>query len=121
MKISWKPAVFVLLNLIFVAIAVVLVNTYLAVYNGEDPLALLGVFVMDVAFAVIGIGLLLLNRAYPVPLLNRLLPWLAVIGFTATAATNVSPTSLIVGIAVGAALALAAVATTVLTLLRRGR
>jgi hypothetical protein len=56
---------------------------YVSVYNGEDPLALLGIVVLFCpAFLLVGIALLILGRLFHVSTLNKWLPFIAIPGLS---------------------------------------
>ena len=119
MNPTWKPALFVLLNLIFAACLTAALYLFITVLRGEDPLALLGILYMDIVFIIIGISLLVLNRTYRLPRINRALPFVALLGLTLAAALDVTTASLWLGIITSAVLLAACAVTTVVGLKNR--
>ena len=87
------------------------------ILKGEDPIALLGILSADIAFLIIGILLFILNRYYRIPVVNRILPFGAILILTIVAIVNVTSTSLWVGIIVSWALIIGSVVTTAKTLI----
>jgi len=119
MNWSGKSVLFAALNLFFIGWLAVILTLLLRVLNGEDPLALFGVLVADIAFLGVGIGLALLNKSYPIAAANRLLPFIAFIGLTAVAVMNVSDATLWFGVGLSVALIIASIITAVAVLGRR--
>ena len=74
----------VVLDLTLLAVVAGLTSLYFGVYahTVEDPIALLGIIPADVAFVVFGLALFGLGKLRHVSLLNRVLPFIAVPGFT---------------------------------------
>jgi len=116
---SWKPLLFIALNLFSIGWLAAMLVLLLWVINGEDPLALLGIVAADVAFLTAGIGLAVLNRYYSIAAANRALPFVATAGLTAVAVMNVSDATLWFGVALSAALIVASLITTIMTLAGR--
>lgn len=116
-KRFWKPILFVALNVFFIAWLGIILETLVRVLHGEDPLALLGIIVADIAFLIAGILLVILNKYYHISLTGRILPFIAILTFTLVALMNVTTASLWSGVAIAAALILGCVATTLRTLI----
>jgi hypothetical protein len=93
------------------------IEMIIRVINGEDPLALLGILVADVAFLIAGILLVVLNRYYHIPVANRVIPFIAVITLTLVALLNVTTASLWFGAVIAGALIIGCLATMVGTLM----
>ncbi len=121
MKITWPAVLFIALNLFFIGWLAAIIFTLLNVLRGEDPLALFGILAADAAFLGAGIFLLTLNRYYPISPVNRVLPFIAVIGLTVVAIINVSDATLWFGIGLSALLIIASLATTIYTLIARAQ
>jgi hypothetical protein len=119
MKSSWKPTLFILLNFVFAICLTAALYLFITVLGGEDPLALLGILYLDIAFVGIGVFLNLLGRTHAVSTVNKTLPFVAVVGLTVTALLNVSDFSLWLGIAASLALFLACVVTTLTVIMKR--
>jgi len=98
LKKLWKPILFVTLNVFFIVWLGVILEMLLRVVNGEDPLALLGIFVADIAFLITGILLVVLNRYYHISAASRAIPFIAVIALTLVALVNVTTASLWFGV-----------------------
>jgi hypothetical protein len=116
---GWKPILFVTLNsLLFLALLGSLMD-YVTVYNGEDPLALLGIVVLFCpAFLLVGIALLILGRLFHVSTLNKWLPFIAIPGLSLpTWGGAASDAGLLAGISIAAVLCLLVIATTVKNLI----
>jgi hypothetical protein len=119
MHSSWKPALFTLLNLIFAGCLIASLFLFVTVLRGEDPLALLGILFMDIAFLVVGILLLVLDRTYRIRKINKALPFVAFLGLTLVAILDVTTASLRLGIIISAILLAACIVTTATTLKNR--
>jgi hypothetical protein len=120
-KKLWKPILFVALNVFFIVWIGIILEMLLRVLGGDDPLALLGIFAADVAFAISGILLVILNKYYPVSIINRALPFIALIALTLVALLNVTAASLWFGVVMAVALILGSVVTTISTIIRAQR
>ena len=109
-----KTSIFVALNsLLFLALLGSLM-LYVTVYNGEDPLALLGMFVIFCpAFLLLGIALLILGKFFHISVLNKLLPFIAIPGLLLPTWNTTSDARLLAGIAIAAVLCAFVIATTV--------
>ena len=79
MKKHWKPILFITLNVFSIFWLGTIFNLLLHVLGGEDPIALLGILTADIAFVIIGILLLILNRYYRIPVINMVLPFCAIL------------------------------------------
>jgi len=109
----WRPTLFITLNVVFICWLGAIFEMLLRVLGGEDPLALLGILTADIAFIIIGILLFILNRYYRIPIINRILPFAAILILTVVAISNVTNTSLWIGIIVSWILIISSVFTTV--------
>ncbi len=119
MNWSGKSVLFVALNLFFIGWLAAMLVLLLRIINGEDPLALFGILVADIAFLGVGIGLAALNASYPVAAANRALPFVALFGLTGVAVMNVSDATLWFGVGLCGLLIIASLVTAVMTLSRR--
>jgi len=113
----WKPILFVALNAFFIAWLAVTLEIFLSVIQGEDPLALLGIMLVDIAFLIAGILLFILNKYYPILLIGRILPFIAILTLTIVIFLNVTAASLWSGVAIAIALIIICVATTLRNLI----
>lgn len=118
-KRFWKPILFVTLNAFFIVWLGIILETLLRVIGGDDPLALLGILVADVAFLIAGILLVILNRYYHISVANRAIPFIGVITLTLVALLNVTTASLWFGIGMSAALIISSLVTMISTLMAR--
>jgi hypothetical protein len=119
MKQSWRPVIFTALNIFVIGWLAVILALLLRVLRGEDPLALFGIFAADAAFLGAGIFLIILNRYYPVSILNRALPFITLTGLTAVAILNVSDTTLWFGVVLCGILIVTCLVMTILTLYQK--
>lgn len=117
MKSFWKPVVFVTLKLFFIIWLGLILEMLLRVLRGEDPLALLGILVADIAFLTVGILLVILNRYYHISVASRALPFIAILTLTLVAVLNVTTASLWLGVVIAGALILISIATMLRTLI----
>jgi hypothetical protein len=116
---GWKPILFVTLNsLLFLALLGSLMD-YVSVYNGEDPLALLGMYILFFpAFFIVGIALLILGKFFHVSTLNKWLPFIAIPGLLwPTWGGAASDAGLLAGASIAAVLCAFVIATTVKNLI----
>lgn len=119
MNRSRKSVLFGAINIFFIVWLALILEMLLRVLRGDDPLALIGILAADIAFLGVGIGLMLLNRSYPINAANRTLPFIALVGLSAVAVMDVSEATLWFGIVLSAALIIAAIITTIVTLTKR--
>ncbi|MGI2335625.1 MAG: hypothetical protein ACRKGH_03150 [Dehalogenimonas sp.] len=119
MNWSGKSILFVALNFFFMGWLAAILEMLLRLLRGEDPLALFGILVADIAFVVVGIALMVLNKSYHIAAVNRVLPIIAFIGLTAVALSNVSNATLWAGAVLSAALIIVLVTTVIMTLIKR--
>jgi hypothetical protein len=119
-KRSTKSKVFIMsLNSLLLAVFILSAWCYYTVYNGEDPLALLFIYVItDPALLVLGIILLVYGKRFQIPVFNRLIPFIGIVALTTPIfipSFNGSDYRMIglVGTWIGAALSIITVAITV--------
>ena len=121
MKIAWKPALFILANLVFVVILALVLLMYQSVYaNPGDEMILIFIFPACLGFLVIGISLFVLGKFFPTPLLNKLLPFISIPASIVGAILTRPRSLLFTGMSIAVALMVLAIFTTV-TSLRRHR
>jgi hypothetical protein len=118
-KRFWKPILFVTLNVFIIVWLGIILEMLIRVIIGEDPLALLGILIADVAFLIAGILLVILNRYYHILVANKVIPFIAVITLTLVALLNVNIASLWFGAVIAGALILGCLVTTIGTLMSR--
>ncbi|MDV2990026.1 MAG: hypothetical protein P3T54_07760 [Dehalogenimonas sp.] len=114
-----KSILFTVTNIFFIGWLALILEMLLRVLRGEDPLALLGILVADIAFLGVGIALAVLNQSYPVGAANRALPFIAIIGLTIVAVMDVSDFTLWLGVALSVALIVTVLTASFMTLARR--
>jgi hypothetical protein len=115
-KLSWKPVIFLFLNVLFIGWLIATLSILLRVIHGEDPLALLGILAADIAFFATGILLVILNKQYRISVANRSLPFIALLCLTIVAIMNVTTISLWLGVFANVALIFSCMVTTIGTL-----
>jgi len=115
----WKPVVFVALNIFFIVWLGIILEMLLRVLGSEDPLALLGILVADVAFLITGVLLVILGRYYRISVANKVIPFIALIILTLVALLNVTTVSLWFGVVITVALILGCLVTMIRTLMVR--
>jgi len=95
MKISWKPALFILANLMAVFVLGVILQVSLDIYiNETDMLVLMIIFPLCAILLASGIFLIILGKYYPIMLFNKLLPFicLPIISLLVPVSFNISHT-----------------------------
>ncbi len=129
---AWKVSIFVTLNsLLFLALLGSLI-LYVTVYNGEDPLVLMVMYILFFpAFFIVGIALLILGRFFHVSTLNKWLPFIAIpglflpillFGIFMGVYQGISDAGLLAGVLIAAVLCAFVIATTVKNLIsQRGK
>jgi len=71
------------LNSLLLAVFILSAWCYYTVYNGEDPLALIFIWVIpDPTLLVLGIILLVYGKRFQTPVFNRLIPFLGIVALT---------------------------------------
>ena len=90
---------------------IIILEVLLRVLRGDDPLALLGIFLADAVFLLTGILLFILNKYYTISITNRILPFVAILALTLIASLNVTPISLWSGVGITVVLILGFLAT----------
>jgi hypothetical protein len=115
-KKFWKPGLFVILNVFFIGWLIAVFEVLLRVLHGEDPLALLGILIADVAFLIAGTSLIILKRHYRISAANWALPFIAIFGLTIVAFLNVTAATIWAGIFISGALIVGSIVTTVINL-----
>ena len=118
-KRHWKAILFVTLNVFFIVWLGIILEMLIRVIGGDDPLALLGIFVADVAFLVAGILLVILNRYYHISVANRVIPFIALITLTLVAFLNVTTASLWFGVVMAVTLIIVCLLTMIRTLMEQ--
>lgn len=121
MKLAWKPILFTLANLLLVVILVLVLLMYHSVYAYPgDEMILIFIIPADLGFLVIGICLFILGKFFSIPLLNKLLPFIAVPASLVPAFFASSKNGVLFGMFVATALIVLVIVTTI-TSLRRQR
>jgi hypothetical protein len=108
---------FIVINLFMVFWLGLILDGFRQVLAGEDPLLLIGILAASGAFLVVGLGLLLLSRFYPVSGASRALPFIAFVLLGAITLLNVTVASLWAGVVVSGILIAATVITSVMNLI----
>jgi hypothetical protein len=108
---------FIVINLFMVFWLGLILDGFRQVLAGEDPLLLIGILAASGAFLVVGLGLLLLSRFYPVSRASRALPFIAFVLLGAITLFNVTVASLWAGVVVSGILIAATVITAVMNLI----
>jgi hypothetical protein len=121
-KKFWKLGLFVILNVFFIGWLIAVFEVLLRVLHGEDPLALLGILIADIAFLIAGASLVILKRRYRISAANWALPFIAIFGLTIVAILNVTAATIWAGIFISGALIGGSIVTMVINLVtpRRG-
>ncbi len=83
MKISWKPALFILANLVFVVILALIILLILSAHGDDYELGWSNIIIIPAClfFVAIGIFLFILGKSYSISLLNKLLPFISLPAF----------------------------------------
>lgn len=121
MKIGVKPILFIMANLISVVILVLVLLMYQSVYaHPGDEMILTFIIPADLGFLVIGICLFILGKFFPIPLINKLLPFISVPALFLPAFFASSKNGMLAGMLVATVLIILTIFTTVTTLKREG-
>jgi len=83
MKIAWKPTLFILANLVFVAILVLIILLLLSAHGDDYELGWSNIIIIPAClfFVAIGVFLFILGKYYSISLLNKLLPFISLPAF----------------------------------------
>jgi hypothetical protein len=121
MKKAWKPILFATLNSLSFLVSLAILLGHLDLYTGKqkDPLGLLIIIPADVVFVVIGVGLFILGGRFHISMPNKLLPFMAALGFLAALflESEYARPKLLFGLSMGVVICLLTAVTTVQTLI----
>lgn len=125
MKQVWKPALFVALNSFSILVSLGITGIHWDLYTGKqtDPIALLAIIPAWIILAAIGAGLLGLGERFHISMLNKLLPFVAMLGFLVALLfeSEYEKSKILFGLSIGAVVCLLTAVSTAQTLVLQRR
>lgn len=125
MRQVWKPVLFVVLNSLSFLVSLGITGIHWDLYTGKqnDPIALLGIIPAEIILAAVGAGLFSLGEHFHISLLNKVLPFVAMLGFLVALVFEMeyAKSKFLLGLSIGAVVCLLTAATTVQTLILQRR